>query len=255
MQARSKAALVSGGASGLGLAAVRALLAEGARVVILDLPSSAGAEIAKELGPDVEFVAGDVTDPEAVGTAVQRADDAYGGLRILVHTAGVGGPLRLVDRDGNPGSLETFERLIRINLVGTFNVLRFAAASMARREPVDSERGVCVLTSSTAAYDGRIGQVHYAASKNGVVGMTLPAARDLARKLIRVCTIAPGTFDTPLLGQLPDDIVAGLAAEVPHPSRLGQPEEYAALALHIVANPMLNGETIRLDGALRMSPR
>jgi NAD(P)-dependent dehydrogenase (short-subunit alcohol dehydrogenase family) len=178
MQARSKAALVSGGASGLGLAAVRALLAEGARVVILDLPSSAGAEIAKELGPDVEFVAGDVTDPEAVGTAVQRADDAYGGLRILVHTAGVGGPLRLVDRDGNPGSLETFERLIRINLIGTFNVLRFAAASMARREPVDSERGVCVLTSSTAAYDGRIGQVHYAASKNGVVGMTLPAARE-----------------------------------------------------------------------------
>jgi NAD(P)-dependent dehydrogenase (short-subunit alcohol dehydrogenase family) len=254
MQTTGNTALVSGGASGLGLATVRTLVANGSRVVILDLESSAGAGIADELGADVAFVPGDVTDPGAVEAAVGRADE-WGGLRVLVHTAGVGGPLRIIDKEGNPGSLETFERLIRINLVGTFNVLRFAAASMARLEPQDGERGVCVLTSSTAAYEGRIGQVHYAASKNGVIGMTLPAARDLARKLIRVCTIAPGTFDTPLLAKLSADVLAGLAAEVPHPSRLGRTEEYASLAMHVIDNPMLNGETIRLDGALRMSPR
>jgi NAD(P)-dependent dehydrogenase (short-subunit alcohol dehydrogenase family) len=254
MKTDAAVALVSGGASGLGLASARALVDGGARVVIFDLASSAGAAVAKDLGDSAVFVPGDVTEADDVAAAVTVADE-LGGPRVLVHTAGVGGPLRIVDKHGNPGSLETFERVIRINLVGTFNVLRHAAASMARLEPVDGERGVCVLTSSIAAYDGRIGQVHYAASKNGVVGMTLPAARDLARKLIRVCTIAPGTFDTPLLAKLSDDVRAGLAAEVPHPSRLGTSAEFAALTMHIVDNPMLNGETIRLDGALRMSPR
>jgi NAD(P)-dependent dehydrogenase (short-subunit alcohol dehydrogenase family) len=254
MKTDGAVALVSGGASGLGRASAQALVDSGAKVVILDLPTSAGAEVAKELGDSAVFAVGDVTDSEDVAAAVGLAAE-LGGLRVLVHTAGVGGPLRIVDRQGNPGSLESFERLIRINLVGTFNVLRHAAAAMARLDPIEGERGVCVLTSSIAAYDGRIGQVHYAASKNGVVGMTLPAARDLAGKLIRVCTIAPGTFDTPLLARLSDDIRAGLAAEIPHPSRLGTSEEYASLAMHIVANPMLNGETIRLDGALRMSPR
>jgi NAD(P)-dependent dehydrogenase (short-subunit alcohol dehydrogenase family) len=254
MKTDAAVALVSGGASGLGLASASALVDGGARVVIFDLASSAGAAVAKDLGDSAVFVPGDVTEADDVAAAVTAADE-LGGLRVLVHTAGVGGPLRIVDKHGKPGSLEAFERVIRINLVGTFNVLRHAAASMARLEPVDGERGVCVLTSSIAAYDGRIGQVHYAASKNGVVGMTLPAARDLARKLIRVCTIAPGTFDTPLLAKLSDDVRAGLAAEVPHPSRLGTSAEFAALTMHIVANPMLNGETIRLDGALRMSLR
>jgi NAD(P)-dependent dehydrogenase (short-subunit alcohol dehydrogenase family) len=255
MDVDSTVALVSGGASGLGLASARALEAKGGRVVILDLPGSPGKQVAEDLGDRVAFVPGDVTDPAAVEAAVRHADDWGGGLRVLVHTAGVGGPLRIVAKDGNPGSLEAFERLITINLVGTFNVLRFAAASMARREPVEGERGVCVLTSSAAAFDGRIGQVHYAASKSGVSGMTLPAARDLASKLIRVVTIAPGTFDTPLLGTLPEDIRAGLAADIPHPKRLGRADEYAALAVHIVANQMLNGEVIRLDGALRMTAR
>jgi NAD(P)-dependent dehydrogenase (short-subunit alcohol dehydrogenase family) len=254
MKTESAVALVSGGASGLGLSSARALVDGGARVVILDLETSAGADIAKELGDAAVFVPGDVTDSDAVAASVAVADE-LGGLRILVHTAGTGGPLRIVDREGNPGSLETFERLIRINLVGTFNVLRHAAASMARLEPVEGERGVCVLTSSIAAYEGQIGQVHYAASKGGVVGLTLPAARDLAGKLIRVCTIAPGTFDTPLLARLSDDVRAALGAQIPHPSRLGASEEYASLAMQIIANPMLNGETIRLDGALRMSPR
>jgi NAD(P)-dependent dehydrogenase (short-subunit alcohol dehydrogenase family) len=254
MEIDGQVALVSGGASGLGLAAVRAILARGGRAVILDLPSSDGEAVARTLGDRVDFVAGDVTEPEDVQRATRLATDR-GGARFLVHTAGVGGPLRIVDKSGEPGDLATFERLIRINLIGTFNVLRHAAAAMAALEPVDGERGVCVLTSSIAAYEGRIGQVHYAASKSGVVGMTLPAARDLAGKLIRVCTIAPGTFDTPLLAKLSDDVRAGLAAEIPHPRRLGTSEEFAELALHIAANPMLNGETIRLDGALRMSPR
>ena len=254
MKITDTVALVSGGASGLGLASVRAILDRGGRAVVLDLPSSDGKAIADQLGDRVDFVPGDVTDADDVAAAVAVATDR-GGLRFLVHTAGIGGPLRIVAKDGSPGDLETFERLVRINLVGTFNVLRHAAAAMAALEPVDGERGVCVLTSSIAAYDGRVGQVHYSAAKGGVVGMTLPAARDLARKLIRVCTIAPGTFDTPLLSRLSDEIRAGLAAEIPHPSRLGTGEEYADLALHIAENPMLNGETIRLDGALRMSAR
>lgn len=254
MKITDTVALVSGGASGLGLATVRALLARGGRAVVLDLPSSDGQAVAAELGERAHFVAGDVTDADDVRAATDLAV-RLGDLRVLVHTAGIGGPLRIIDKAGNPGDLATFERIIRVNLVGTFNVLRHAASAMAALEPIDGERGVCVLTASIAAYDGRIGQVHYAASKSGVVGMTLPAARDLARKLIRVSTIAPGIVDTPLLGRLSEEVRAGLAADVPHPSRLATSDEFAALALHIVENQMLNGETIRLDGALRMSPR
>ena len=247
-------ALVSGGASGLGLASVEQLVQRGAQVVVLDLPTSEGAGVADRLGPRVDFVPGDVTDADDVARAVAAAEH-LGALRVLVHTAGVGGPLRIVDREGRPGDLGTFERVLRINVIGTFNVLRHAAASMARQQPRGEERGVCVLTASVAAFDGRIGQIHYAASKGGVTSMTLPAARDLASKLIRVVTIAPGVVDTPLLGRLTEEVRAGLAADVPHPRRLASPDEYAALALHVVENPMLNGEVIRLDGALRMTPR
>jgi NAD(P)-dependent dehydrogenase (short-subunit alcohol dehydrogenase family) len=178
-----------------------------------------------------------------------------GPLRILVHCAGRGGALRLVDREGNPGSLELYTEVVTINLIGTFNVLRLVAASMAKNDPVDGDRGVAILTASVAAFEGQIGQVPYASAKAGVVGLTIVAARDLAGKQIRVCTIAPGTFDTPLLNRLSDDVRASLAASVPHPSRLGEPDEYAKLALSIIDNGLLNGETIRLDGAIRMPPR
>lgn len=254
MNISGQVALVSGGASGLGLASVEQLVKRGAQVVVLDLPTSDGADVANRLGADVVFVPGDVTDAEDVAGAVAAAEQ-LGALRILVHTAGVGGPLRIIDREGHPGSLETFERVLQINVLGTFNVLRHAAAAMARQEALGEERGVCVLTASVAAFEGRIGQVHYAASKGGVASMTLPAARDLASKLIRVVTIAPGVVDTPLLGKLNEEVRAGLAADVPHPRRLATADEFASLALHILENPMLNGEVIRLDGALRMTPR
>jgi len=244
-------AMVTGGASGLGLATARQLTKAGAAVTILDLPSSAGAEAAAALGGSASFAPADVTETEQVDAALDVAQ-AAGPLRVLVHCAGRGGPVRLVDSGGNPGSLEVFERVVRTNLTGTFNVLRLAAARMAATEPTAGERGVCVLTASVAAWEGQIGQLPYASSKAGIVGMTLVAARDLASKQIRVCTIAPGVFDTPIL---PDRARATLGATVPHPNRLGDPAEYAVLALHIVANPMLNGETIRLDGALRMGPR
>jgi NAD(P)-dependent dehydrogenase (short-subunit alcohol dehydrogenase family) len=247
-------ALVTGGASGLGLATVQELIAAGVPVVILDLPSSAGEQVAKELGDLVTFAPGDVLDPLSVDAALDLAE-ARGPLRALVHCAGKGGTVRLVERDGSPGSLETYEALVRLNLVGTFNVLRLAAARMARSEPVEGERGVCVLTASVAAWEGQIGQIPYASAKAGVVGMTIVAARDLATKLIRVCTIAPGVFDTPILSRLSQEVKDKLAAQIPHPARLGQPVEYARLAKHIIDNPMLNGETIRLDGAIRMSPR
>jgi len=247
-------AVVTGGASGLGRAAVTALAARGVEVVILDLPSSAGAEVAAEIGPNVQFAAGDVTDPVTVDAAMDAAV-GRGPLRALVHCAGKGGTVRLVDRDGNPGDLEMYESLVRLNLVGTFNVLRLAAARMAANEPVDGERGACVLTASVAAWEGQIGQIPYASAKAGVVGMTLVAARDLAQRLIRVCSIAPGIFDTPILSRFSDEIRAGLAAQVPNPARMGQPEEFAMLAMQILDNPYLNGETIRLDGAIRMSPR
>jgi NAD(P)-dependent dehydrogenase (short-subunit alcohol dehydrogenase family) len=254
MKIEHTSALVSGGGSGLGFAVAQRLVDGSAHVVILDLPGGAGEQAAASLGAAATFMPGDVTDPEAAASAVAQAQQ-QGVFRTLVHTAGVGGPLRIINKDGTAGDLETFERVIRVNMVGTFNVLRLAAVAMAKTEPIDGERGVCVLTSSIAAFDGRIGQIHYGSSKAGVVGMTLPAARDLARKLIRVCTIAPGTFDTPLLGSLSDEVRTGLASDVPHPQRLGMPDEFAALAMHIIENQMLNGETIRLDGALRMSPR
>lgn len=247
-------ALVTGGASGLGLATARRLQQRGMRVVIVDLPSSNGPIVARELGDQVRFVAADVVNTEQMNAAFDAAQE-LGTLRALIHCAGRGGAVRLVDRDGNPGSMEAFEAVIRTNLIGTFNTLRLAAARMARNEPEGGDRGVCVLTASIAAYEGQIGQVPYASSKAGIVGMTLVAARDLAGKAIRVCTIAPGIFDTPLLARLPEDVRASLGKSVPHPGRLGIPDEFAALAVHILENTMLNGETIRLDGALRMQPR
>jgi NAD(P)-dependent dehydrogenase (short-subunit alcohol dehydrogenase family) len=252
MDLRDGSALVTGGASGLGLATVRELVGRGVRTVILDLPTSAGAEVAKDVG--ATFAAADVLDPAAVDVALDTAQ-GMGPLRALVHCAGKGGTVRLVERDGSPGSLSMYESLVRLNLVGTFNVLRLAAARMARNDPVEGERGVCVLTSSVAAWEGQIGQIPYASAKAGIVGMTLVAARDLATRLIRVCTIAPGIFDTPILSRFSDEIRGKLAAQIPHPARLGQPVEFAKLAAHIIDNPMLNGETIRLDGAIRMSPR
>lgn len=246
--------VVTGGASGLGRATAARLVAEGGRVVIIDLPASAGAEVAQELGEGAVFSPADVTDPEAVGAALDAAE-AMGPIRGLVHCAGRGGAVRLVDRDGNAGSLQDYESVVRVNLVGTFNVLRLVAERMARNEPVDGQRGVCVLTASVAAFEGQIGQIPYASAKAGIVGMTLVAARDLASKLIRVCTIAPGLFDTPILARLPQKVRDSLGASVPNPARLGEPDEYASLALHIISNPMLNGETIRLDGAIRMAAR
>jgi len=254
MKTQGITAFVTGGASGLGLASVKQLLANGARVVIADLPSSQGAEIAKSLGDNVRFAPADVTSEAEMNAALDVAE-SLGPVHVLIHCAGRGGPVRLIEKDGSPGSLANYESIIRINLVGTFNTLRLAAVRMARNELVDGERGVCVLTASVAAYEGQIGQIPYASSKAGVVGMTIVAARDLASKAIRVCTIAPGIFDTPMLARVSEEARKTLSASVPHPARLGAPDEYAQLALHIVSNPMLNGETIRLDGALRMAPR
>jgi NAD(P)-dependent dehydrogenase (short-subunit alcohol dehydrogenase family) len=246
-------AIVSGGASGLGGATTRRLAADGAQVVVLDLASSPGASLASELGDRVRFVPADVRDESSVGAAVDAALE-MGELRIAVTCAGIGTAGRVVGRNG-PLALGDFQRTIDINLVGTFNVLRLAAEAMLGNDPVDGDRGLVVMTASIAAYDGQIGQAAYAASKGGVVALTLTAARDLADKFVRVVTIAPGTFATPMLAGLPDEATAALEAGIPHPSRLGQPEEYAALVRHIVDNGMLNGEVIRLDGALRMPPR
>ena len=253
MNIAGASALVTGGASGLGAATVRRLAALGAQVVIADLNREAGEALARELGAAVRFVQADVTDPESTQRAIDAAAEAE--LRILVCCAGVGTPEKLLGKEG-PLDLERFERVVRINLIGTVNPVRLAAARMAQNEPNDGgERGVIVTTASVAAFDGQIGQVAYAASKAGVVGMTLPIARELARHGIRVVTIAPGIFDTPLLAGLPEAARISLGQQVPFPSRLGRPDEFAALAQHIVENPMLNGETIRLDGAIRMAPR
>ena len=246
-------ALVTGGASGLGGATVRRLHAEGASVIIVDLPSSPGEELAADLGEHVRFIPADVRDEAQVQAAIDAAAE-LGTLRVVVNCAGVATPGRVVGKRG-PLPLDDFANVISINLVGTFNVLRLAAAAMLENEPVDGDRGVVVMTASIAAYDGQIGQAAYAASKGGVVGLTLAAARDLADKGIRVMTIAPGTFETPMLSGLPSDVKAVLEAQVPHPSRLGRPDEYANLVAHIVDNAMLNGEVVRLDGALRMPPR
>jgi len=244
-------ALVTGGGSGLGRATAEGLAAAGARVVVLDLPAIAGQEVADAVGG--AFVPADVADADEVQGAVDRAAE-LGPLRVAVSCAGIGTAGRVLGRTG-PFPLEAFERTLRVNLLGTFNVVRLAAAAMAGAEPVDGERGVIINTASIAAFDGQIGQAAYAASKGGVVGMTLPIARDLAQHLIRVMTIAPGTFLTPMLATLPAPAVEALGAAIPHPSRLGQPSEFAFLVRHIVENPMLNGEVIRLDGALRMAPR
>jgi NAD(P)-dependent dehydrogenase (short-subunit alcohol dehydrogenase family) len=250
---RDTVVLVSGGASGLGAATATRFHADGAGVVIADLPSSPGAELAERLGGRATFVATDVRDEQQVQAAVDAAAD-LGTLRVAVTCAGVATPGRLLGKRGVL-PLADLRTVLDINLVGTANVLRLAAAAIAQNEPVDGERGVVVMTASVAAFDGQIGQAAYAASKAGVAGLTLPAARDLAQHLIRVVTIAPGTFETPLLAGLGDDVRAALEAQTPHPARLGRPQEYASLAAHVVDNPMLNGETIRLDGALRMPPR
>jgi NAD(P)-dependent dehydrogenase (short-subunit alcohol dehydrogenase family) len=253
MEIENSVALVTGGASGLGRATAEALLAAGASVVLADLPSSPGAEVAATMGDRARFAPTDVTDEASVEAAVATAG-RLGTLRVVVNCAGVGTAGRVVSRQG-PMPLAQFETVVRVNLVGTFNVIRLTAAAMSGNEPVGEERGVIVNTASVAAFDGQIGQAAYSASKGGVVGMTLPIARELASSKIRVMTIAPGLFDTPMLAGLPQEARDSLGAQVPHPARLGSPSEYGALVRHIVANPMLNGEVIRLDGAIRMAPR
>ncbi|WP_280352326.1 3-hydroxyacyl-CoA dehydrogenase [Nocardia abscessus] len=253
MEIGNAVAAVTGGASGLGLATVRELHGKGAKVVIIDLPSSSGAAVAKELGDGVVFAAADVTNEEQITAALDAAQE-LGELRIAVNCAGIGNAIKTVGKHG-AFPLADFTRVVNVNLIGTFNVIRLAAERISRADPVGEERGVIINTASVAAFDGQVGQAAYSASKGGIVGLTLPVARDLAGLKIRVVTIAPGLFHTPLFATLPDEAIESLGAQVPHPSRLGDPAEYAALARHIVENPMLNGETIRLDGAIRMAPR
>jgi NAD(P)-dependent dehydrogenase (short-subunit alcohol dehydrogenase family) len=246
-------ALVTGGGSGLGEATARELASAGAKIAILDLPASPGQKVADDL--DGIFVSADVASDQQVADAIAKAVAKFTTVHIAINCAGIGRAMRTITKEG-PHSLDLFKKVIDVNLSGTFNVIRLAAAQMAKNQPnADGERGVIVNTASVAAFDGQIGQAAYSASKGGVVGMTLPIARDLASVGIRVCTIAPGTFETPMLAGLPEPARKALAAQIPFPQRLGQPREYAALARHIVENAMLNGETIRLDGALRMPPR
>jgi len=255
MEVQGAVALITGGASGLGAATARRLAKIGASVVIVDRDANRGAALAAELGGGSSFAPADVTDATDIAAAVEQAV-AAGPLRVAVNCAGIGWAQRTIDRQNQPHSQEAFEKVVAVNLFGTFNVLRQAAAAIAANDPTpDGSRGVIVNTASIAAYDGQIGQIAYAASKGGVVGLTLPAARDLAAVGIRVCTIAPGLFDTPLLGGLPEPQREALAADVPFPRRLGQPDDYAALVEHIVTNAYLNGETIRLDAGLRMAPK
>jgi NAD(P)-dependent dehydrogenase (short-subunit alcohol dehydrogenase family) len=255
VQIKGLTAIVTGGASGLGRATVERLVADGAQAVILDRPTSAGAEVATALGASALFQAADVTSADEVDAALQAAVARFGAIHVLVNCAGVGIAQKTLGSRG-PARLEDFTFVIQVNLIGTFNCIRLAAACMAKNAPgADGERGVIVNTASVAAFDGQIGQAAYSASKGGVVGMTLPIARDLAELGIRVVTIAPGLFDTPLLAALPEPARVSLARQIPFPNRLGQPPEYAALVAHIIENAMLNGETIRLDGAIRMAPR
>jgi NAD(P)-dependent dehydrogenase (short-subunit alcohol dehydrogenase family) len=254
MDLASVRAVVTGGASGLGRATAARFAEAGGRVAILDRPASAGADVATSLKQAV-FTPADVTSADEVGRALDSAREQLGGINVLVNCAGIGTAMKTFGKAG-PARLEEFTRVISVNLIGTFNCIRLAAAHMAKNTPgPDGERGVVINTASVAAFDGQVGQAAYLASKGGIVGMTLPIARDLAEQGIRVMTIAPGIFETPLLGTLPEPVRASLAKQVPFPSRLGQPDEFAALACHIVTNGMLNGETIRLDGAIRMAPR
>ena len=254
MKIAGSVALVTGGASGLGEATVRRLVSQGGRAVIVDLNADRGKKLAAELGDAATYAQADVSNADEVQAAVDQAT-SMGTLRAAISCAGIGFGMRTIGKDGTPHDLGVFQKVIAVNLVGTFNILRLAASAMAKNEPEDGERGVVINTASVAAFDGQIGQVAYSASKGGIVGLTLPAARDLSKAQIRVVTIAPGTFDTPLLATLPDDMRAALAATIPHPSRLGRPEEFGALACHIVENSYLNGEVIRLDGSIRMAPR
>jgi NAD(P)-dependent dehydrogenase (short-subunit alcohol dehydrogenase family) len=254
VQIKDAVAVVTGGASGLGLATTKRLLDAGASVVVIDLK---GEEVVAGLGDRAKFVAANVTDEESVAKALDVAE-SLGPVRINVNCAGIGNAVKTLSKNG-AFPLDAFNAVVQVNLIGTFNVLRLAAERIAKTEPIGSpdnlERGVIINTASVAAFDGQIGQAAYSASKGGVVGMTLPIARDLSRELIRVVTIAPGLFKTPLLGSLPEEAQKSLGQQVPHPARLGDPDEYGALAVHIVENSMLNGEVIRLDGAIRMAPR
>lgn len=255
MQLEDITALVTGGASGLGAATAEAFVSAGARVVITDLASSPGEQTAERLGSSVRFVPADITDEESLAAPISAAKDA-GNVRAVVHCAGRGGDrLRILDKSGQPAPVESFKEVLEVNLIGTYNVLRLGAAALAQNEVVDGDRGAIVMTASAAAFEGQIGQTSYTASKGAVHAMTIVAARDLAKQAIRVNTIAPGTFDTPMLARLREDIRQSIAETIPHPQRLGHAADYADLALSIVRNPYLNGETIRLDGALRMAPR
>lgn len=257
MQLKDSVAVVTGGASGLGEATVRRFIADGMKVGILDRPQSNGAALAKELGDDKAlFVPADVTSAQAVGAAMDAIVAKFGKLNVAVSCAGVGTAGRVLNKQGDPHDLDTFAMVIQINLIGTFNVLRLAAAKMFKNTPnADGEKGVVINTASVAAFDGQVGQAAYSASKGGVVGMTLPIARDLAQNGIRCVTIAPGTFNTPMLAMVGDEMKKALSAQIPFPSRLGEPSEFGALASHIVSNAYLNGEVIRLDGSIRMAPR
>ncbi|MCC2675118.1 MAG: family NAD(P)-dependent oxidoreductase [Ramlibacter sp.] len=254
MNIQGQAALVTGGASGLGEATARALAAAGAKVAVLDVNHALAEKVAADIGGIACEC--DITNADSVAAAIAKAGGRHGPARILMNIAGIGTAKRVVQKDGSAAPLEDFARVIHVNLIGTYNVSRLFAAECARMAPLeDGERGVMMFTASVAAYDGQVGQQAYSASKGGLVGMTLPMARDLAQHGIRVCTIAPGLFSTPLMKQLPEPVQQSLAASIPFPSRLGKPEEFAQLACHIVTNTHLNGEVIRLDGALRMAPR
>ncbi len=255
MNLEGTSTLVTGGASGLGLATAARLVERGARVVLLDLPTAPGEEAVAQLGQNATFAEADILDTQQVDAALDLAE-ANGPLRAVVHCAGRGGDrLRIVDKEGAPGDFDSFQAVVRVNLFGTYNILRLSAARMARNEPLDGDRGAVIMTASAAAFDGQIGQASYAASKAAVHGLTLPAARDLASKAIRVVTIAPGTFDTPMLARLRDDIREGLASAVPHPRRLGAPDDFGHMAVALLENQYVNGDTVRLDGAIRMPPR
>ncbi len=254
MNIEGQAALVTGGGSGLGEAVARELARSGAKVAVIDVNAAGAQRVAGEIGG--LGLTADIADGASLAAALDAAEAAHGPARIVMNIAGIGTARRVIGKDGSPAPLEDFERVVRVNLVGTYNVVRLTAARIARLAPLaDGERGVMVMTASVAAYDGQVGQEAYSASKGGLVSMTLPLARDLAQHGIRVCTIAPGLFETPLLKTLPEPVQQSLAASIPFPPRLGRPEEFAALAAHIVTNVHLNGETIRLDGALRMAPR